>query len=49
MFVISAVVFQDIGDATSVSLLNLDPSEHTPEVICDTLRKHYEIIHNVKY
>ncbi|XP_040897473.1 E3 ubiquitin-protein ligase RNF34a isoform X1 [Toxotes jaculatrix] len=23
---------QDIGDATSVSLLNLDPSEHTPEV-----------------
>lgn len=24
---------QDIGDATSVSLLNLDPSEHTPEVI----------------
>uniref|UniRef100_A0A3P8WS26 Ring finger protein 34a n=1 Tax=Cynoglossus semilaevis TaxID=244447 RepID=A0A3P8WS26_CYNSE len=22
---------QDIGDATSVSLLNLDPSEHTPE------------------
>ncbi len=35
MFVISAVVFQDIGDATSVSLLNLDPSEHTPEVICE--------------
>lgn len=27
------VVLQDIGDATSVSLLNLDPSEHTPEVI----------------
>ncbi|XP_067376762.1 E3 ubiquitin-protein ligase RNF34a isoform X3 [Channa argus] len=23
---------QDIGDATSVSLLNLDPNEHTPEV-----------------
>lgn len=35
MFVIAAVVLQDIGDATSESLLNLDPSETTPEVICD--------------
>lgn len=35
MFVVAAVVLQDIGDATSVSLLNLDPSEHTPEVISD--------------
>ena len=27
-----AVLLQDMGDTTSVSLLNLDPSEHTPEV-----------------
>lgn len=33
MFVVAVVMLQDIGDATSVSLLNLDPSEHTPEVI----------------
>lgn len=26
------VAFQDLGDGTSVSLLNLDPSEDTPEV-----------------
>uniref|UniRef100_A0A8C4DGI6 RING-type E3 ubiquitin transferase n=2 Tax=Dicentrarchus labrax TaxID=13489 RepID=A0A8C4DGI6_DICLA len=30
---------QDIGDATSVSLLNLDPSEHTPEVSPQTRRR----------
>lgn len=36
MFAIAAVVLQDIGDATSVSLLNLDASEHTPEVNCDS-------------
>lgn len=29
------VVLQDIGDATSVSLLNMDASEHTLEVIRD--------------
>lgn len=34
MFVAAALALQDIGDATSVSLLNLDASEHTPEVIC---------------
>lgn len=32
MFVVSVVAFQDMGDGTSVSLLNLDPSEDTPEV-----------------
>lgn len=32
MVVIAAFVLQDIGDATSVSLLNLDASEHSPEV-----------------
>ncbi|XP_028312806.1 E3 ubiquitin-protein ligase RNF34a isoform X2 [Gouania willdenowi] len=30
---------QDIGDATSVSLLNLDTSEHTPEVSPQTRRR----------
>uniref|UniRef100_A0A665TQE8 RING-type E3 ubiquitin transferase n=1 Tax=Echeneis naucrates TaxID=173247 RepID=A0A665TQE8_ECHNA len=30
---------QDIGDATSMSLLNLDPSEHTPEVSPQTRRR----------
>lgn len=34
MFVVAVLALQDIGDATSVSLLNLDASEHTPEVIC---------------
>lgn len=29
----SVGMFQDIGDATSVSLLNLDPTEDTPEVM----------------
>ena len=32
IFARAADVLQDIGDATSVSLLNLDASEHTPEV-----------------
>ncbi|KAM4577368.1 E3 ubiquitin-protein ligase RNF34a isoform 5-T5 [Odontesthes bonariensis] len=30
---------QDMGDTTSVSLLNLDPSEHTPEVSPQTSRR----------
>ncbi|CAL8247466.1 unnamed protein product [Merluccius merluccius] len=30
---------QDMGDSTSVSLLNLDPSEHTPEVSPQTWRR----------
>ncbi|KAM9810723.1 E3 ubiquitin-protein ligase RNF34a [Neosynchiropus ocellatus] len=30
---------QDSGDATSVSLLNLDPSDHTPEVSPQTRRR----------
>lgn len=34
MFAVAALALQDIGDATSVSLLNSDASEHTPEVIC---------------
>ncbi|TNN86477.1 E3 ubiquitin-protein ligase RNF34 [Liparis tanakae] len=39
MFVIVDVVFQDIGDATSVSLLNLDASERTTEVSPQTRRR----------
>lgn len=38
MFVVSVVAFQDMGDGTSVSLLNLDPSEDTPEVSPQTRR-----------
>ncbi|KAJ3603648.1 hypothetical protein NHX12_028393 [Muraenolepis orangiensis] len=30
---------QDVGDTTAVSLLNLDPSEHTPEVSPQTRRR----------
>lgn len=53
MFVVSVTVLQDIGDATS--LLNLDPSEHTPEVwlikfaaiiksfICEVLANTFQI------
>lgn len=36
MFVITAVALQDVGDATSVSLLNLDANEQTLEVICNS-------------
>ncbi|XP_036835581.1 E3 ubiquitin-protein ligase RNF34 isoform X1 [Oncorhynchus mykiss] len=35
----SGTTNQDIGDATSLSTLNLEPSEHTPEVIPQTWQR----------